>query len=105
MSLVDIDLLAEAERLGGELPVAVAREIAASTDVEQCLYGLSPAGRRQALLNLFRRWNGMPAGYFGIALLTAAMGAEERRTEQSIELVWTGPDSNVIRCARQSKYC
>ena len=94
--MVNIDLLAEAERLGGELPVAVAREIAASANVEECLHGLSPAGRRQALLSLFRRWNGMPAGCFGLALLTAAIGAEDRRAKQSIELVWTGPDSRII---------
>lgn len=90
------ELLVEAERIGAELPVSVAREIAESSNVQSCLQGLGPAGRREALLNLLRRWNGMPAASFGVALLTAAIAAEERRRQQTMELVWTGPDSNVI---------
>jgi phosphatidylserine/phosphatidylglycerophosphate/cardiolipin synthase-like enzyme len=76
--------------------VSVAREIAESKKVQECLQGLSPAERRDVLQNLFRRWKGMPADSFGIALLTAAIGADARRRQQSIELVWTGPDSKVI---------
>jgi phosphatidylserine/phosphatidylglycerophosphate/cardiolipin synthase-like enzyme len=91
-----LKLLAEAERLGSELPVTVAREITECDNVQACLQDLSPAGRREALLNLFRRWQGLPAVSFGVALLTAAIGAEERRRRQSIELVWTGPHTNVI---------
>jgi phosphatidylserine/phosphatidylglycerophosphate/cardiolipin synthase-like enzyme len=94
--LVNLDLLTEAERLGAELPVAVAQEIAGSNNVRACLEELSPAGRREALLHLFRRRQPMPAGSFGIALLTAAIGGEVGRQQQSIELAWTGPDSNVI---------
>ena len=91
-----LELLTEAERLGAELPVAVAREIADSANVPACLQGLSPAGRREALLKLHRRWQGMPATCFGVALLTAAISAEARRRRESIELVWTGPESGVI---------
>ena len=91
-----LELLAEAERIGAELPVPVAREIAESRNVAECLQRLSPAERRDVLQNLFRRWREMPADSFGIALLTAAIGAEARRRQQSIELVWTGPDSKVI---------
>jgi phosphatidylserine/phosphatidylglycerophosphate/cardiolipin synthase-like enzyme len=95
-SLVNLELVAEAERIGAELPVAVAQEIARSNNVRASLEELSPAGRREALLHLFRRWQPMPLDSFGIALLTGAIGGEVRRQEQSIELVWTGPDSNVI---------
>jgi phosphatidylserine/phosphatidylglycerophosphate/cardiolipin synthase-like enzyme len=91
-----VDLLADAARLGAELPVSVAREIAESVDLPGCLRGLSPAGRREPLLDLFRRWRGLPAEAFGAALLTAAITAQQQRTQQSIELVWTGPESRVI---------
>src|SRR4051812_6131975 len=91
-----IELLAEAARLGAELPVSVAREIAESADLQSCLRCLSPATRREPLMNLYRRWASMAAGTFGVALLTAAIGEEERRRGQSIELVWTGPDSRII---------
>jgi phosphatidylserine/phosphatidylglycerophosphate/cardiolipin synthase-like enzyme len=91
-----VELLAEAERLGAELPMSIAREIAESTNVAACLDRLSPAGRREALASLHRRWQGMPAGSFGVAMLTAALGAEARRRRESIELVWTGPDANCI---------
>ncbi len=33
---------------------------------------------------------------FAAAILTAAIAAEQRRREQNLELVWTGPASNVI---------
>lgn len=91
-----IELLAEAERLGAELPVSLAREIAESRNVQASLEAISPAGRRESLLGLYRRWREVPEAAFGIALLTAAIGAEERRCRQNIELVWTGPDSKVI---------
>ena len=70
-----VELLTEAERLGAELPVAVAREIASTANVPACLQGLSPAGRRDALLNLLGGGNGMPAASFGVALLT---GGDQR---------------------------
>jgi phosphatidylserine/phosphatidylglycerophosphate/cardiolipin synthase-like enzyme len=91
-----VDLLAEAARFGAELPVPIAREIACSGNVAACLESLSPAGRREPLLGLYRRWEGMPPGSFGVALLTAALSAEARRRRESIELVWTGPEAGAI---------
>jgi len=52
--------------------------------------------RRGSGRNLFPRCHGLPAVTFGVAMLTAAIGADERRRRQSIELVWTGPHTNVI---------
>ncbi len=91
-----IDLVTEAARLGAELPVSVAQEIDESANVLASLRALSPASRREPLLQLFRQWTGKSPQTFGTALLTAALAAEQRRRDQSIELVWTGPDSHVI---------
>lgn len=109
-----VDLLAEAARLGAELPVPVAREIAESSNLREYLHRMSPANRREPLLDLFRQWQGLSAEAYGIALLTAAIAEDQRRRQQGIELVWTGPDSriiptrqteqvllNLIRCARK----
>ncbi|MCL4850132.1 MAG: DISARM system phospholipase D-like protein DrmC [Bryobacteraceae bacterium] len=91
-----VDLLAAAAKLGAKLPVAVAREIAESKDTVACLRALSPAERREPLMELHRRWQGAPPSSFGVALLTAALAEEERRKTQAIELVWTGPESRLI---------
>lgn len=94
--LLTLELLSEAVRLGAELPVGVALEIGRSGNVLAALKTLSPSSRREPLLQLFRRWTDLPPETFGTALLTAALAAEQKRREQTIELVWTGPDSHVI---------
>jgi phosphatidylserine/phosphatidylglycerophosphate/cardiolipin synthase-like enzyme len=91
-----VELVTAAAKLGAQLPVAVAREIAESKDTLACLRALSPAERREPLIDLHRRWQGALAGSFGIALLTASLAEEDRRRSQSIELVWTGPESRLI---------
>lgn len=91
-----VELLREAVRLGAELPVSVAKEIAASENVLATLRELNPAQRREPILSLFRRWNTAAHESFRTALLTAALAEEHRRQQESIELVWTGPDSHVI---------
>lgn len=78
------------------MPVSVARQIADSTNTEHCLQSITPVERREGLLRLYRRWNGMQPGSFGVSLLTASLAEEERRQRESIDLVWTGPDSRVI---------
>ena len=91
-----IELLAEAARIGAELPVDTAREIAESANVPLCLQRVGPANRRELLLSLFRRWHGLPDRSFGIALLTSSLAQHDRRLKESVELVWTGPDSHLI---------
>jgi phosphatidylserine/phosphatidylglycerophosphate/cardiolipin synthase-like enzyme len=91
-----VDLFAQAARLGAELPVSVASEIATAPNLPACLETVSPAARRHALQRLLRRWPPLPLSSFGAALLTAALGAEQHRLQHSLELVWTGPDSQVI---------
>jgi hypothetical protein len=70
-----------------------------------CSHALSPANRREPLVDLFRRWHGLAPDAFGIALLTAAIAEEERRRQQSIELVWTGRIRASYRYAKQSRSC
>lgn len=96
MTNVPVELIAEAERLGSELPLELAQEIAASKNALRLLESISPAERRESLLHLYHRWIGLPAGSFAFALLTAAIAADRRRREHSMELVWTGPESRVI---------
>lgn len=96
MTNVPVELIAEAERLGSELPLELAQEIAASKNALRLLESISPAERRESLLHLYRRWIGLPADSFAFALLTAAIAADRRRREHSMELVWTGPESRVI---------
>lgn len=91
-----LDLISEAARLGADLPVSIAQQLCTEGDVLAVLNALSPASRREPLLHLFRQWPGNSAQMFGTALLTAAVAAEQRRRDQQLELVWTGPDSRVI---------
>jgi phosphatidylserine/phosphatidylglycerophosphate/cardiolipin synthase-like enzyme len=91
-----VELLFEAAQIGAELPVETAREIAESKNLQACLHNVSPAARREALLSLYRRWTGIPVEGFGIAILTAAINEHRRRNQESIELVWTGPESQCI---------
>ncbi len=98
-----LDLISEAARLGAELPVAIAQQFCAERDVLAVLKALSPASRREPLLHLFRQWPGNSVQTFGTALLTAAVAAEQRRRDEHLELVWTGPDSRVIPVRQTSQ--
>lgn len=91
-----LELFSEATRLGADLPVSIAQQLAESPDLWAFLKTLSPASRREPLLRLFKQWTGRSHETFAAALLTAALAAEQRRRDQILELVWTGPDSNVI---------
>ena len=91
-----VDLIAEAARLGADLPLSVAEQFCNAGNLLASLKALSPASRREPLLDLFRRWPEGSVQTFGTALLTAAVAAEQRRRDQHLELVWTGPDSRVI---------
>lgn len=91
-----LELLAEAARLGAELPIETAHEIAASEDLHACLHSISPAHRRESLQALLRNWRGLPLASFGTALLTASIAQRDRQMRESIDLVWTGPDSRLI---------
>lgn len=86
------DLLREVIRVGEELPLAVARDIAAGCDLTR----IHPVERREAVARLVKRWGDRPLGELRTALLTASAAGDHHRREQSIELVWTGPDSQVI---------
>lgn len=102
------DLISKAAyKVATDLPLATAqiaaRVIAASNSIEQAKSRLGdlPHPHYRALVSWFLETCGnalpnVPTRAISLCLLTAAHAEKLHRDEQSVELVWTGPDSDSV---------
>jgi phosphatidylserine/phosphatidylglycerophosphate/cardiolipin synthase-like enzyme len=102
-------IVEQALKLASELPPEMIEMLASS--VEQARTGwavakgpiltcLSQPHYRALAADMLRAWeeeaSGVTPQAVALALLTAGEAERRRREEQSVELVWTGPDAEVI---------
>ena len=104
----------EAQRLAAALPVellhALAEVISQHADDTKsyararALNTVASPAYRARIAELFRTWEQLAPEVSGqsvaLALLTASVAESAHRESQSVELVWTGPDSHVIPVRR-----
>lgn len=71
------------------------------------LNGIANPGFRDAVAEFLAVWRtqapAVPPEGVALALLAAAEGAEQQRRSQTVELVWTGPDSHIIPLRRTDR--
>jgi len=105
MADMETQLLEEAARVAGDLPVSVLRVLAgrladldappAGAEESSLLVAVAPGPARDGVTKLFRHWRKHAPRLHPAAVaagLTAASAThEEWRNRQQLELVWTGP--------------
>lgn len=105
---------AEAEQLARSVPVAVVESLAErlasfdpavwSTEQARSVEEIAHPHYRDLVAAFIRRWHEdapeVSPESVSLALLTAACGERQHREDQSVELVWTGPDVGVVPLRR-----
>jgi len=104
----------EAARLASRVPTSVIETVAARLERsdgsdwanlrEQIALAIPTPDYRGAVISLLDRWRSQAPEVtpqaVAAALVTASYIAKKRREEQSVEVVWTGPDQSVIPLRR-----
>src|SRR5271157_3265352 len=104
----------EASRLASQVPASVIETVAARLERSdgsdwadlrgQIALAIPTPNYRGAVISLLDRWRSkapeVSAQAVGAALVTASFIARKRQDEESVEVVWTGPDQGVIPLRR-----
>jgi phosphatidylserine/phosphatidylglycerophosphate/cardiolipin synthase-like enzyme len=107
-------LAQETQRLAAVLPAELAYALAETISQQadgnrsyaraKALNAVASPVYRARIADLFRAWEQLAPEVSGqsvaLALLTASVAESAHRESQSVELVWTGPDSHVIPVRR-----